>query len=299
MVVAVLLSSTTASAQLDPLLFVKRVPPTVIIVMDTSLQMLEDGSGNFYDPGTYSTTADPAVMGAFSNINPSTTAWYKRVLRGISYDLSPGRYVASTIVASPATGLVAADAPFMDPTRWAIMRQGIVAAVSENAGSAFRWGLIRLRQRTPAWRLSPNCDKPARVTDLLQALYTDSVPCNAGGPNKFAIYAPSVSQASYAQTSAPVGTVMVTPGANTGATVVAIANRGRGRQRRHHSGWPRRCRLQRSSDRLRAGGRESGRDCGDGRRYGGQPRLPQHRSHPAHERQGRRQCGPTMRATIR
>ena len=51
--VAVLLSSTTASAQLDPLLFVKRVPPTVIIVMDTSLQMLEDGSGNFYDPGTW------------------------------------------------------------------------------------------------------------------------------------------------------------------------------------------------------------------------------------------------------
>ena len=50
--VAVLLWSTTASAQLDPLLFIKRVPPTVIIVMDTSLQMLEDGSGNFYDPGT-------------------------------------------------------------------------------------------------------------------------------------------------------------------------------------------------------------------------------------------------------
>jgi hypothetical protein len=227
-VAAVLLWSTTASAQLDPLLFVKRVPPTVIIVMDTSLQMLEDGSGNFYDPGTYSTTADPAVMGAFSNINPATTAWYRRVFRGFSYDPAPGRYAASTIVASPATGLVAADASFMDPTRWAIMRQGIVAAVSENAGSTFRWGLIRLRQRTPAWRLTPNCDRPARVTDLLQAVYADSTPCNAGGPNKFAIYAPSVSQASYAQTSAPVGTVMVTPGANTGATIVALANRGVG-----------------------------------------------------------------------
>ena len=84
----------------------------------------------------------------------------------MSYEPAPGRYVATTIAASPATGLASADASFMDPTRWAIMRQGIVAAVSENSGSTFRWGLIRLRQRTPAWRVSPNCDKPARVTDL-------------------------------------------------------------------------------------------------------------------------------------
>src|SRR4029450_8703205 len=110
---------------------------------------------------------------------------------GMSYDPAPGRYVASTIVASPATGLVAADAPFMDPTRWAIIRQGIVAAVTGNAGSPFRGGLIRLRQRTPAWRTSPSCDKPARVTDLIMALYSDTVPCNAGGVGKFAVYAPS------------------------------------------------------------------------------------------------------------
>ena len=45
--------STTAFAQLDPLLFIKRVPPTVIVVIDTSMRMLEDGSGNFYDPNFY------------------------------------------------------------------------------------------------------------------------------------------------------------------------------------------------------------------------------------------------------
>ena len=39
--------ATSASAQLDPLLFAKRVPPTVIIVMDTSVRMLEDGSGYY------------------------------------------------------------------------------------------------------------------------------------------------------------------------------------------------------------------------------------------------------------
>ena len=54
--------SATAFAQLDPLLFVKRVPPTVIVVFDTSLRMLDDGQGNVYDPFFYSATTDPAVM---------------------------------------------------------------------------------------------------------------------------------------------------------------------------------------------------------------------------------------------
>lgn len=223
---AIVLWSANASAQLDPLLFLKRVPPTVIIVMDTSLQMLEDGNGNFYDPATYSSSADGMVMGAFSNINPTTQPYYRRTFRGLTSESSPGKYVASSIVATAATGVAATDAAFMDPTRWAIMRQGIVAAVGENQGSAFRWGMIRLRQRTPTWRTSPGCDKPVRVTDMFQALYGDNSPCNAGGPGKYGIYAPSVSLASYAQTLAPTGTVMITPGANTGAAVVALANRG-------------------------------------------------------------------------
>jgi hypothetical protein len=53
--------TASASAQLDPLLFVKRVPPTIIIVVDTSLRMLEDGSGNYYDPVEYTSSSDPAV----------------------------------------------------------------------------------------------------------------------------------------------------------------------------------------------------------------------------------------------
>ena len=56
---AVLGWSITAFAQLDPLTLIKRVPPTVIIVVDTSLEMLQDGNGKFYDPGFYSRTADP------------------------------------------------------------------------------------------------------------------------------------------------------------------------------------------------------------------------------------------------
>src|SRR5438132_68928 len=70
--------STTAFAQLDPLLFLKRVPPTVIVVFDTSMRMLEDGNGNWYDPNFYRVSDDPAVMPAFPGINTVTTKTYRR-----------------------------------------------------------------------------------------------------------------------------------------------------------------------------------------------------------------------------
>ena len=75
--------SSTASAQLDPLLFIKRVPPTIIVVFDTSLRMLDDGSGNFYDPNFYRVADDAAVMSAFPNINVATTKTYRRVYRNL------------------------------------------------------------------------------------------------------------------------------------------------------------------------------------------------------------------------
>lgn len=226
--------SATASAQLDPLLFVRRVQPTVIIVVDTSLRMLEDGTGNFYDPNFYSTTADPAVMSAFSNINSLSTATYRRIYQNLQYSSSPDRYIASRIVATaavwdPASALTSnapADKAFLDPTRYNITRQGIAAAVSENAGSSFRWGLIRLRQSTPAWRNSPNCDRPVVVTDAWQAALRDSSPCNGGGSGRYGIYAPSVLAASYDQVTAPAGTVMVSPAANTASAITSIVNRG-------------------------------------------------------------------------
>ena len=223
--------SATASAQLDPLLFAKRVPPTVIIVVDTSLRMLEDGNGAFFDPNFYSTTADPAVMPAFPTINPATVATYRRVFRNLTYDSSgyeADRIAVAAAVwdpAQPLTSNAAADVAFLNPTRYAIAKQGIAAAVSENRGSAYRWGLIRLRQSSPAWRVSPNCDRPVEVADLTQELYRDSTPCDAGGSGKYGIYAPSVAAASYLQVAAPAGTVMVTPASGTAASVLGVVTR--------------------------------------------------------------------------
>jgi hypothetical protein len=209
--------SATAYAQLDPLLFIKRLPPTVIVVMDTSMRMLEDGNGVYYDPQAYQATDDPAAAGAFGATAPAT---YYRKYTNLQHAASPGKYTADSIAAwNPA-------APFA-ATRYAIAKGGLGAAVSENAGSTYRWGLIRLRQNTPTWRVPPACDLPVVVAGA-QSAYGDFTPCNAGGVGRFAIYAPKVAAASFAQGARPAGTVMVTPGSSTAEAIVAIANRNPG-----------------------------------------------------------------------
>ena len=129
--------SATLLAQLDPLLFIKRVPPTIIIVMDTSLRMLEDGSGTFYDPSFYKVSDDldghgrvsehrhrddedlPAeVHATFSTRRPG------QVLGGLDH-----RDAAAWDPANPLTSTDAGDAAYLDPTRYSVAKRGVAAAV--------------------------------------------------------------------------------------------------------------------------------------------------------------------------
>ncbi len=221
--------STTAFAQLDPLLFIKRVPPTVIVVFDTSMRMLEDGSGNWYDPNFYVVADDPGVMPAFSGIGAAKT--YRRVYRNLQSASAPGKYTADTIATTAAvwdpanalTSNAAADLLFLNPTRYNIAKQGLSAAVAENTSS--RWGVVKLRQNLPQWRTSANCDKPVQVSDLSQSLYKDANPCNTGVWGSYGIDAPSVAVPNYSLGSAPAGTVVVTPAANTANTVTTLLAR--------------------------------------------------------------------------
>lgn len=221
--------STTAFAQLDPLLFIKRVPPTVIVVFDTSMRMLDDGSGNWYDPNFYVVSDDPGVMPAFSGIGTART--YRRVYRTLQSAAAPGKYTAANIATTAAvwdpsnalTSNAPSDLLFLNPTRYNIAKQGLSAAVAENGSS--RWGLVKLRQNLPQWRVGANCDKPVQVSDLTQALYKDSNPCNTGVLGSYGIDVPSVAVPNYSLGSAPAGTVVVTPGASTANTLTTLLAR--------------------------------------------------------------------------
>ncbi len=227
--------SSTAFAQLDPMLFLKRVPPTIIVVMDTSVRMLEDGSGNFHDPNFYVASDDAGALAAFPSISAATTKTYRRVYRNLQYAAIPGKYTASLMTATaavwdPANSLTSnnpADQAFLNTTRYNIAKQGLSAAVAENSSSTFRWGLVKLRQNTAAWRTGANCDKPVFVSDAAQGTHKDTTPCNAGLLlGNYAIYAPSVITPNHAQAAAPAGTVAVTPAANTAASIVTLLARG-------------------------------------------------------------------------
>ena len=48
-----LIAPRAASAQVDPLLFLKDLPPNVVLAVDTSARMLRDSDGAYYDPVEY------------------------------------------------------------------------------------------------------------------------------------------------------------------------------------------------------------------------------------------------------
>ncbi len=244
-VLAVVCWTVTASAQLDPLTILKRVPPTVIVVFDTSLEMLTDGNNTYYDPGFYSTTADPMVMNAFISTPLGAAKTYRRVFRNFHYAVSPGKYQADGITPVAATwdpsNALTSNAPadttsYFANTRWQIARNGIAQALTESNSASARWGLVRLRQKSPAWRSTPggtttggnDCDKPVAIlADANQTLYGDTTPCNAGGIGQYATYAPVVgsggtSDAGYNQSTSPGGTVVVTPGGNNASAMYNV-----------------------------------------------------------------------------
>ena len=220
--------TATASAQLDPLLFAKRVPPTVIIVLDTSFRMLEDGNGNLYDPNDYVASADPAVARALGVDGANR---YRRKYVNLQYENvvdTNTKFEATNITAVGDTS--AEYSTFFKSTRLEMAKTGIDQAVSENAGAAYRWGLIKLRQSSPAWRVSPNCDKPVRVTgNASLALLSDSNPCSVGGLGRFAIYAPTVSAPSYSLETLYGGNArVVAPAANTATSILTVVRKGIG-----------------------------------------------------------------------
>ena len=231
--VVVGLCSATAFAQLDPLGFMKRIPPNVILVVDTSRTMLEDGNGYYYDPVFYRTADDPAVAAALGVA--STT--YRRRYRNLQYESTIDavtKWEAENIEAfpmiwdpsNPLTSNAPADKAFLAGTRMDMAKTAIAQAVDENGTWAYRWGLVKLRQSAAVWRSSPSCDKPVRVTaNLTLAAVSDSNPCNAGAAGKFGIYPPSVAGPSYEIEAAPGDAVKVATAAGTASSILTLVTR--------------------------------------------------------------------------
>ncbi len=215
-----------AAAQLDPLIALKRVPPNVVVVVDTSFRMLDDGTGTYYDPTTYARAYDPTVAAAMGV--PSSATYYRRKYVGLDFENvqdAATKFTANDIVAVPDTS--SGFGSFWSGTRLELAKAGVARVVGENARMV-RWGLLKLRQNGEAWRTASNCDKPVRVTgNALLSGVSDSSPCNVGGASgRFGIGAPETGGASFSIESSPSDAVVqsLPTGTPTATQVLAKSN---------------------------------------------------------------------------
>ncbi len=221
--------ATTVDAQLDPLIGLKRVPPNVVLVVDTSFRMLDDGLGNYHDPKTYRRADDAAMADALGVFD----AEYRRIYRGLGFELTEtpdAKYVTSDMaaVSSSQPGY----ASFWAPTRFETAKSGMAQAVRENP-DLVRWGLLKLRQNAPQWRdpeSSSGCDRPVRTTDNAGlAAARDMTPCPATAlaqTNRFVVYAPSTGMPNFSIAPGGGGAIVHAVG-SAGATTSILATLAR------------------------------------------------------------------------
>jgi hypothetical protein len=167
------LTATPAEAQLDPLLFVERTKPNVVLAIDLSNRMQRDADEAYFDPYLY--TRSGAAWEAVIGITPATAASrYRRKYVGLQHLDAAGddRFRARTIV-----GVGDRDASYLSfysQTRLGVARLGLLAALQRNTRVA-RFGLVKMRQSNVRI-VSEKNEGPVWVDDDLQRTPTEAGP---------------------------------------------------------------------------------------------------------------------------
>jgi hypothetical protein len=209
-----------AAAQLDPLLFIKRVPPNVLVAVETSNRMQRDAENVYLDANVY-TRSNPStnweIALGFPVLSPARQ-YRRRYTNLIHTDPSAAagdKFAADKI--EVVSDLDAGFATFDERTKLSIARRGLSAAIGANASVA-RFGLLKMRQDTPRW-VGPKNDGPVKVIDAVQAADSEN------GAGKWSITRPVVDSTNAAadETTALL-TAAEAPNAN--ATILATLDKG-------------------------------------------------------------------------
>lgn len=208
-----------ASAQLDPLLMIKRNKPNVILVVDTSLRMQRDADEVYYDPNNYVRWGElfnpwEASLG----INDSNTSIaYRRKYIGLSPITGSGERFAATRI-EIVGDLMSGFNSFYKKTRLSVARAGLAQALTDNTSVA-RFGLIKTRQSSPTWGTAGNM-QPVKVSDTSQQTLTET-----GLFEKWKITHPTVG-ATNGSITAVQAPVVLTDATGSNATVLSKLNIG-------------------------------------------------------------------------
>jgi len=153
---ALLLATAPASAQVDPLLFLKRIPPNVIVAVDVANRMQRDAPSDPANPRTSSAYYDMSLYRHQNNATwetligvtaVNTSQNYFRKISGMNPSGSGSNFdqFDGTRIDTVGDLQGAAYTNFAAPTRLAIARAALYQAIVENKNVA-RFGLIKMRQ---------------------------------------------------------------------------------------------------------------------------------------------------------
>ena len=240
-----------ASAQLDPLLFLKRGhqpgantngQPNVIVMVDTANRMQRDQDNNYRDANVYTRTG--ALYEPTLGVNAgNTTAKYRRkYVNLVNTDNGGGsdKFTADritvvrdqeaeyagvpTVLKDAATGLFQLSG-FDARTKINVAKISIAEAILRNTSVA-RFGLMKMRQSNPAVATNAatgNID-PVVVSDAGQQLPTDG---SSGVGGKWKINRPTVA-ASNGSVGGPVAALVAADAANANTTILTTLGRTTG-----------------------------------------------------------------------
>ena len=169
MALGLLATPRDAAAQLDPLLFLKKTKPNVILAIDTSTRMRLDAVGTYYDPAEYSVQNTPwePVIGVTNAMTK-----YRRTFNGwVNTSALPG----VPTFTSTNIGVVGNNDPkyayYAARTRLSLIRAAATQAINENSGVA-RFGLLKIRQSNPT---VPNASNATIVNGNLAQTPTENI----------------------------------------------------------------------------------------------------------------------------
>ena len=167
---ALFLGPPSAFAQLDPLLFLQRNQPNIIIAVDVANRMQYDADGNYFDPFDYPKTGAGWESNALGV--PPGASEYRRMYKSLVRlpPLSTDAYTAELIQTLGSNDPL--YSAFWSRTRLGVARAGLVTAVQNNARVA-RFGLLKMRQMNPRIGDRAN-DGPVYVTSPTQESPTPS-----------------------------------------------------------------------------------------------------------------------------
>jgi len=158
---AILAGPVTASAQLDPLLMLKRTQPNVIVVVDTAIRMQRDAGDVYYDSNTYTKTGALWEGNPGLNVTNSNGRYRRKYVGLVNIDQGAGGDKFSTLSIVPVGDQDPSYGSFWGLTRLSVARVSIAQAINDNTKVA-RFGLIKTRQSNPTWGTEKN-DGPVLI----------------------------------------------------------------------------------------------------------------------------------------